>query len=81
MAYPKGFRSVRFGRTYINVTETAKKLGIDPSYLSCALKGSKQLTVANLSALAKELKMSQEDVLTAIEDRKRQAAPRRRFVA
>jgi hypothetical protein len=81
MAYPKGFKSVRFGKTYVNITQLSQKLGMDPAYLSCAMRGTKQLTVANLSALAKELKMSQEQVLQAIADRKMTNPPRRRYAA
>lgn len=81
MAYPKGFKSVKFGKGYINITALAAKVGMDPSYLSCALKGSKQFTVAKLAAVAKELKMSQEAVLQAIAVRKSEMAPRRRFTA
>lgn len=81
MAYPKGFKSVRFGKVYINITALAEEVEMDPSYLSCALKGTKQLTVAKLSAISKRLKMSQEAVLQAIESRKNETAPRRRFTA
>jgi len=81
MAYPKGFKSVRFGKTYINITALARELEMDPSYLSCALKGDKQLTVPKLTALAKKLKMTQEAVLDAIEQRREISLPRRRFTA
>lgn len=81
MAYPKGFKSVRFGKVYINITALAADVEMDPSYLSCALKGSKQLTVVKLAAIAKRLNMTQEAVLKAIDVRRAEGSPRRRISA
>lgn len=80
MAYPKGFKSVPFGRTHINITALAEDVEMDPSYLSCALKGTKQLTVVKLAAIAKKLNMTQEAVLKAI-DARREALPSRRRIS
>lgn len=64
-------QAVKFGEKWINLSAISRSQGIDLSFLSKILSGKRQASVATLLKIAAAVGMGLEEVLSAIEERRR----------
>ena len=69
-------KSVRFGGRYIDLLRLAHVEGLDHGYLSRILAGQRTPSIAYARRIAAALRMSLEDFLEAVDDRKQERSGR-----
>lgn len=70
--------TIRLGGRYVNINRMQVELGLDHGYLSRILSGKSVPSVTYLKRVADAFRMSMDDLLECIEDRKQELARNRR---